>query len=61
MTHAEYLERHHELSNQGLTVIAFKLGQQQYEEATTATTNLRTMLDDLWEQRRLAAGREVAP
>jgi hypothetical protein len=61
MTHLEYQETHHELANGGLAAIATMLGAQRYEDATTATTNLRAMLDALWDQRQEAAAREVAP
>jgi hypothetical protein len=61
MTHAEYLEQHHELSNAGLSEIALMQGRGDYDDATTGITNLRAMLDALWELRRAAAEREVAP
>jgi hypothetical protein len=61
MTHERYLEEHHELSRAGLTEIALMLGNGRTEDATTATTNLRAMLDALWDRRQVAAAREVAP
>lgn len=61
MTHADYLEQHHELSNAALGEIALMLGRQEYADATTAVTNLRSLLDALWEERRATAEREVAP
>lgn len=61
MTHEQYLEAHHELSNAALAEIALMLGREDFADATTATTNLRTMLDDLWAQRVAVAEREVAP
>lgn len=61
MTHDQYLEQHHELSNAGLSEIALMLGRGDYDDATTATTTLRALLDDLWEQFRAVAERAVNP
>lgn len=61
VTHETYLESHHELSNAGFDAIALMLAKGNYEDATTAMTNLRALLDDLWEQRREVAERGVKP
>ena len=61
MTHAEYLDQHHELANAGLTVLATFLGRGDYAEAETALTNLRARLDALWAQRVADAQRTVNP
>lgn len=61
MTHAAYLERHHELSNAGLAEIALMLGAQRFEDATTATTNLRAMLDAEYDAYQQSVEPGVAP
>lgn len=59
MTHADYLEQHHELSNAGLTEVGLMLAAERYTDATTATTNLRAMLDALYDQRMISAGQGI--
>lgn len=61
VTHDVYLESHHELSNSGFDAIALMLAKGNYEDATTAMTNLRALLDALWEARREVAERGVRP
>lgn len=61
MTHEEYLEAHHETANGVLAVVAQKQGTGDHEAATELVTRLRTRLDELWEERRASAEREVAP
>lgn len=61
MTHDQYLEQHHELSNAALAEIALMQGRGEHEDAATAVTTLRALTDALWEQRRATAEREVAP
>lgn len=61
MTHEQYLEQHHELSNAGLSAIALMLGREEVDDATTALTNLRAALDALWQEHVALVAREVNP
>lgn len=58
MTQGQYLDRHHDLANAGLAEIALMQGRGEHDDASTAVSNLRTMLDALWDERRATAERE---
>lgn len=61
MTHTDYLEAHHELTNKALSELAIRHGKQDYEGATELLTQLRAKLSDMWTKYMGDASRTVAP
>lgn len=61
MTHAEYLEQHHEIANAVFESLAMKFAQNLPDEAADINTRARARLDSLWEERRQTAEREMNP
>lgn len=61
MTHAEYLEAFHELTNTVLPEIALRQGRGDHDQATDLLTQLRAKQSDLWSQRVVTAQEGVNP
>lgn len=59
--HADYLEAAHESTYRNLAVIALRLAKGDAWGAASMLAQLRAHLDALWEQRKEAAERGVAP
>lgn len=59
--HGDYLEHAHESTIRALAVIHMRLSRGEIESATELVAKLRAHLDTLWEQRKEAAERLVAP
>lgn len=51
MDHTTYLERHHELTNAGLSTLAQLHAREDFEAASAYLTELRAQTAALWEER----------
>jgi len=61
MTHADYLEQHHEIVTKVLPTVRLRLSKGEHDAATNLFWLLDKRLSDLWTQRQETAQREVAP
>ncbi len=59
MTHAEYLEAHHKLTEDAYAQVNAFLGEDSFADAKATLVALRSALDALWEQRLASAGNGI--